>query len=201
MAKKESSFKNMVITLFLVTFLASSALAIVYNFTKEPIEASKLARKLEAIKEVVPEFNNNPYKEAFSVFMDGDSLVLYPAKKNEEMVGTAIETFTKIGFGGLIKIMVGFLPDGEIYNSTVMEHKETPGLGDKMQKEKSGFSNQINNKNPKNYILKVKKDGGDVDAITAATISSRAFCDAVQRAYSVFKESCAPTDTITNYTK
>ena len=82
--------------------------------------------------------------------------------------------------------MVGLLPDGTIYDTAVLTHKETPGLGDKMDKNKSKFSGQFKRKNPSTFSLKVKKDGGAVDAITAATISSRAFCDAIQRAYKAF---------------
>ena len=71
-------------------------------------------------------------------------------------------------------------------NITVLEHKETPGLGTKMTEPL--FKNQFIQKNPSEFILKVKKDGGPVDAITAATISSRAFCDAVQRAYNTLQK-------------
>ena len=92
------------------------------------------------------------------------------------------------GFSGKIELMVGFLDDGTIENTAVLMHKETPGLGDKMDQKKSDFSLQFIGKNPVDFKLKVKKDGGDVDAITAATISSRAFCDAVQRAYDVFEK-------------
>ena len=84
-------------------------------------------------------------------------------------------------------MLVGFLPDGTIKDIAVLENKETPGLGDKMLKSKSNWSTQFEEKNPANFKLKVKKDGGDVDAITAATISSRAFCDAVQRAYNALE--------------
>jgi Na+-translocating ferredoxin:NAD+ oxidoreductase subunit G len=76
--------------------------------------------------------------------------------------------------------MAGFLPDGSIYKVTVLDHKETPGLGTKMTDLK--FSRQFLGKNPDSFKLLVKKDGGQVDAITAATISSRAYCDALQRA-------------------
>ena len=82
--------------------------------------------------------------------------------------------------------MAGFKPDGTIINISVLEQKETPGLGTKMAEPK--FKDQFNDKNPSQYILKVKKDGGPVDAITAATISSRAFCDAVQRAYNTLQK-------------
>ena len=82
--------------------------------------------------------------------------------------------------------MAGFKPDGTIINITVLEHKETPGLGTKMTEPK--FKDQFSDKNPEQFILKVKKDGGPVDAITAATISSRAFCDAVQRGYNTLQK-------------
>jgi electron transport complex protein RnfG len=117
---------------------------------------------------------------------EGDSLDIYPAKKDNTIVGYAINTNTKKGFSGNISLMAGFKPDGTIINITVLEQKETPGLGNKMAEPP--FKNQFNDKNPAQYKLKVKKDGGPVDAITAATISSRAFCDAVQRAYNALQK-------------
>jgi len=186
MAKKESTFINMLLTLFLITLIASSAVAFVYEITKEPKARALLAKKVNAIKAVVPEFDNNPVEEQKTVETDGGKFVFYPAKMKGTLVGTAIETFTKKGFGGEVKLMVGLLPSGTIYDIAVIEHKETPGLGDKMDKKKSNFSQQFKGKGPSQFRLIVKKDGGDVDAITAATISSRAFCDAVQKAYDVY---------------
>ncbi len=187
-SKKESTFVSMVLTLFLVTFIASAALGYLYELTKGPIEASKLAKQNNAIMQVVPEFDNKPGEESFTMDVDGGTLEFFPAKKGGELVGTAVSTFTNKGFSGNFKIMVGFLPDGTIHNISVLEHKETPGLGDKMQKSKSDWSVQFNGKNPANFKLLVTKDGGDVDAITASTISSRAFCDAVDRAYKAYME-------------
>ncbi|MBK8883526.1 MAG: RnfABCDGE type electron transport complex subunit G [Bacteroidales bacterium] len=182
MAKTESTFKNMVLSLTLISLAASASLGFVYQFTKKPIELSNLNKKLTAIRQVVPEFNNNPDKEMYRLPTgDGDSLDIYPARKNDEIVGYAVNTFTKKGFSGNINLMAGFKPDGTIFNISVLEHKETPGLGSKMNDP--AFRNQFNDKNPTSFELKVKKDGGPVDAITAATISSRAFCDAVSRAY------------------
>ena len=84
---------------------------------------------------------------------------------------------------------MGYDPKAKtIIGYEVLECKETPGLGDKMDIKKSQFPVQFMNKNPIDFELKVTKDGGDVDAITAATISSRAFCDAVQRAYETFEK-------------
>ncbi len=184
MAKKESTLVNMLIALFVITFVASTSLGLVYQVTKEPIAAAKLAKKIEAIQNVVPEFNNQPNAEEYKVATEnGDSLTLYPAKKDGELVGTAVESSTNLGFTGEIKVMIGFLPDGTIKDVAVLEHKETPGLGDKMERKKSDWSLQFQGKNPSTFKIAVTKDGGDVDAITASTISSRAFCDAVERAY------------------
>jgi electron transport complex protein RnfG len=176
MAKTESTFKNMVLSLTLISLTAAVCLGFVYEFTK----------KLDAIKQVVPEFNNNPNDERYKLPTgEGDSLEVYPAKKDNIIVGYAVNTYTKNGFSGYIGLMAGFKPDGTIINITVLEQKETPGLGTKMNEP--GFKNQFNDKNPEQFRLKVKKDGGPVDAITAATISSRAFCDAVQRGYNTLQ--------------
>lgn len=187
MAKLESSFKNMLLSLTLISIGASAALGYVYEFTKEPIELTRLNKKLDAIKMVVPEFNNNPNDDMFLLPTgEGDSLEIYPAQKDSVIVGYAVKTYTNKGFSGYIGIMAGFRPDGSIVNITVLEHKETPGLGNKMTEP--SFKEQFNGQNPSSFPLKVKKDGGPVDAITAATISSRAFCDAVQKAYNTLKK-------------
>ncbi len=182
MAKIESNFRNMVLSLTLIALGAAICLGFVYEFTKKPIELSNLNKKLDAIKLVVPEFTNNPNDDMFKLPTgDGDSLEIYPAKKGEDIVGYAVNTYSKNGFAGIIRLMAGFKPDGTVINIRVLEQKETPGLGTKMTDPK--FKDQFNDKNPAEFTLKVKKDGGQVDAITAATISSRAFCDAIQRAY------------------
>lgn len=139
-----------------------------------------------AIKKVVPAFDNNPLKAVRKVPTDGDTLYFYTAKKGNDTVGYAIETFSNKGFGGKIRLMTGFLPNGTINKTTVLEMKETPGLGDKAQK--TDWSKQFDGKNPATFKLSVKKDGGDVDAITASTITSRAYCDAVQRAYNALEK-------------
>src|SRR5690606_34719403 len=88
------------------------------------------------------------------------------------------------GFSGLVKIMVGFKPDGTIQNIAVLEQKETPGLGTKIKDE--SFLQQFRDKNPSTFNLKVKKDGGEVDALTGATISSRAFTESAKLAFDEF---------------
>ena len=187
MAKTESTFKNMVLSLTLISLGASACLGYVYQMTKEPIALSVLNKKLSAIKQVVPDFNNDPNAEMIRLPTgEGDSLDVYPARKDSVIVGYAVNTTTKKGFSGNINLMAGFKPDGTIISITVLEQKETPGLGTKMTEPL--FKDQFNEKNPSQFKLKVKKDGGQVDAITSATISSRAFCDALQRAHNTLQK-------------
>lgn len=191
-SKMKSNLLTMSLSLLLISALASTLLSYVYKLTKDPIDLANKQKKIDALSMVIPEFDNSPLEETFKVKSDGDSLVCYIGKKGGEIIGFAVETYTNIGFSGYISVMVGFKPDGTIYNTVVLQHAETPGLGDKMDKEKSEWSNQFNDKNPSDFILKVKKDGGSVDAITAATISSRAYCDAVKRANTAFVDEIKP---------
>lgn len=187
--KLESNFKNMFLVLLIIAILAAGLLASVYSITKDRIAKSLEEKKLKAITEVILSGNDNdPLKDFFPLTNSaGDELQCYPAKKGETITSVAIKTFTNKGFSGYISLMVGFLPDGTINKINVLEQKETPGLGTKMDTPK--FKSQFEGKNPANFKLKVKKDGGDIDAITAATITSRAFCDAVERAYEAYMRS------------
>jgi electron transport complex protein RnfG len=193
MSKDENSFGKMVLALSLVCIIGSASLGGIYALTKDTISEARKLQKQNAIKNVLPTFDNDPLEDVSKIPVDGDTIYFYKALENGKWVGTAVETFTNKGFSGNIKLMVCFTPEGKIYNISVLEHHETPGLGDKMEKAKSldkntgkSWSSQFEGKDPADFKLAVKKDGGDVDAITAATISSRAFCDAVQRAYDQF---------------
>jgi len=192
MAKRESSFINMVVTLVLVTGIAATALGFVYDFTKGPIEAAKAKAQTEAIKEVLPEFEELGESKLVTLTEGADAVEIFPAYNGGEVVGTAVKTYTKNGFSGFISIMAGFDNDGNITGYSILEHAETPGLGSKMDK---WFNNEekpkqnIIGKNPESTNFTVSKDGGDIDAITASTITSRAFLDAINRAYNSYKEN------------
>ncbi len=177
----------MVISLVLVTMLSSTALGVAYTITQSAIEEAELTKRTQAIQKVIAsDFDNDPINEAFEVEVGNDKITIFPAKKDSEWAGVAIESFTTKGYSGFIGIMVGFKPDGTIYNTQVISHNETPGLGDKMMGDE--FRIQFNNKHPENFNLEVKSDGGDIDAITAATITSRAYCDAIEKAYKAFQK-------------
>lgn len=193
---KESTLKNMVLTLLTISFISAAVLGSVYSLTQDPIAKAKAAKINAAIAEVVPAFDNSPFDEKYTKTvvenLNGKSvsyiLDFYPAKKNGQLIATAVNTYSDKGFGGRVSLMVGLLADGSIHNIAVVSHSETPGLGDKMDISKSNFSVQFKGKNPADFQISVKKDGGDVDAIAAATISSRAYCDAVLRAYNALSK-------------
>ena len=190
MAKLKSTLPNMFISLTVICVVAAAILASVNMYTQEPIALSKAATLNNAIKEVAPQYDNDPTKEAYMVAVgENDSIRIYPATMNGELVGAAVESNTKKGFSGEIKVIVGFDADGKLLNYSVLQHGETPGLGAKMQEWFRTDKNKqsVLGRDLSNGDLKVSKDGGDVDAITAATISSRAFLDAVNRAYAAYK--------------
>ena len=181
MKKLESTLKNMILSLTCITMVAAVALAGVNMLTEETINAQKEAQKRAAISAVLPAHQRVADAE------ETDGMVIYRAyDADEQFVGAAVQTETN-GFGGKIKLMVGFDADNRIVNYAVLEQTETPGLGTHIVE---WFKND--SKPGQNIIgrtadgdMKVSKDGGDVDAITAATISSRAFLSAVNAAYAV----------------
>jgi electron transport complex protein RnfG len=186
MSKKKDTFINMVVSLFVITIISGFSLGYVNELTVGPIAKGKIERKVVALKKVLPAFDNNPVEQVIMLKSEfaKDSVEVYPAFKNGEFVGAAVIGATEKGFSGLVKIMVGFKPDGTIQNIEVLEQKETPGLGTKMKEE--SFLAQFRDKNPSSFNVKPIKDQGNVDALTGATISTRAFGDAVQMAYDAF---------------
>ncbi len=196
MAKRESTFINMVVTLLLVTAIAATALGFVYDLTKEAIEIAKLKAQNEAIEKVLPAYDTLGVSYKVPAESGADSLEFFPAYNGDEQVGIAIKTYTKKGFSGLITVMAGIDIEGNISGYEILEHAETPGLGSKMgvwfnNPEKP--NQYIIGKNPKTTKFQVTKDGGDIDAITASTISSRAFLDALNRAYNSYQQNVNAT--------
>lgn len=179
----KSTLFNMVAVLFSITLIASAGVGAVNMITADAIAETKAAATKAAVANVLPEFDSNEQSEQT---IDDMPIVVYTAKKGDKTVGYAVESMTKNGFGGVIRMMVGFTTDGKINNVNVLEQAETPGLGTKMCDEGNALLSSIQGKNSWEIEYKVKKDGGELDALTAATISSRAYYDAVARAYQAF---------------
>ncbi len=171
----KSNLTNMVLVLGLVCLACSAVLGGAYVITKAPIEAAAAAKTQAAVAQVLPHFETLEY--------NADNHY-YTAKDGEAVVGYAIES-TVVGFGGPLSLMVGVTVDGVVYNTSVLSHSETPGLGAKCSTD-AKFMDQWRGFDPAVKKLSVKKDGGDVDAITASTITSRAYTLAVENALKVF---------------
>lgn len=187
----------MTICLLAICLVCSGLLAGVYALTKEPIDAAAKAKNEAAIKEVLPE-TAVKIEEERTVDFEGASYV-YNLAYDElgNTVGCAINV-APVGFGGPIAIKVGFDASGIIYNTKVLSQAETPGLGAKCVEP--SFAAQFKGFDPSAKNLAVKKDGGDVDAITASTITSRAYADGLALAVKVFNAIAAtpmPLDEVT----
>ncbi|MCH3924062.1 MAG: RnfABCDGE type electron transport complex subunit G [Bacteroidales bacterium] len=189
MAKLESTMKNMVMSLTFIALAASALLAGAYVLTKKPIENTAKINQDNAIKEVLPNKQAQVGKPV-NINLKGftDPFVVYPATVNNELIGAAIQTYSNEGYGGTISIMVGLDKEGNISNYSILTSGETPGLGQKAGEwfKANGTKHDIRGKNPGKLKFKPTKDGGDIDAITASTITSRAFLKAVQSAYDAF---------------
>lgn len=179
----KSTLFNMVAVLFAVTLIASAGVGAVNMLTADAIADAKALATTEAVKNVLPAFEN---VESWEQTADDMPVKIYKALSGDAVVGYAVEAMTKNGFGGVIRLMVGFSAEGKILNVNVLEQKETPGLGTKMCDEGNVLLSSIKDKNPAQMQFSVKKDGGELDALTAATISSRAYYEAVKRAHEVF---------------
>lgn len=184
-----STLPHMLIVLGAVAAFSAIILGVTYRLTEAPIQKAKDQRELDAISEVISSgFDNNPFAEKHTISTPDNKgkLELFPARKDGNITGVAIKSFSNNGFGGKMEVMVGFYVDGTINKYKVIDHKETPGLGTKVTEPK--FSDQFEGFNPGRHIFKVKQDGGDIDAVTAATISSRAVVDAIQKAFDAFNK-------------
>ena len=186
MKKLESSLKNMLRVLTGVTVVSVALLAWVNELTKEPIAQANAKALSDAVSLVVPDFDNNPIAEKKIQEVNGVQYAVYPATKSGEYIGAAVEA-SAMGFGGDLKVLVGFDAEGNILNYSLLSHAETPGLGSKADTWfKKGNKGDITGMNPGKAVLTVSKDGGQVDAITASTITSRAFLSAVNAAYAAY---------------
>ena len=177
----QSSFKNMLICLTTICLVCSALLAGVYAVTAEPIAAAAVKKTNDAIAAVLPQFEKA--SEEKSVLFEGKEYKYYEVYDIEgEVMGYAIKS-AEGGFGGPVSLMVGVLTDGVVYNTNVLSHAETPGLGAKCTEP--AFHDQFLELNPSTTRLDVKKNGGDIDAITAATITSNAYTKAVAKAVAI----------------
>jgi electron transport complex protein RnfG len=204
MKKLESTLTNMVLVLTGVAVVMGGILAFVNHLTEGPINDQKAKALADGIKTVM--VSDDIVVAKTDTVRQNDAkgkemtYIIYQARDAQgKELGAAVESTTG-GFGGDLKVLVGFDAEGKILGYTLLEHAETPGLGAKADKWfQRGEKGDIIGKTP-TEPLTVSKDGGQVDAITASTITSRAFLLAVNNAYNAYKATPA-TDAETGATK
>jgi electron transport complex protein RnfG len=180
---------KLTIVLTVICSAAATALALVYNLTKDPIAHQKRLKKLNAIKAVQPDYDNEPDQDFVDLPLarkksGGSELTrFYITKKGGILTGVAF-TVSAAGYAGTIEIMLGVATNGNITGVQILNHSETPGLGAKITEEV--FRRQFISKNLNSAKWALKKDGGEIDQITGATISPRATVKAIHQGLTFF---------------
>ena len=170
--------------------IAGFALAGVYEVTKEPIAYQKKLEVIRSLEAVLPGMGTDP--DSFFVDMkreDGSPVRVYRArgKDGDSVAGAAFQVVAPDGYSGNIYIMMGVLPDGTLGGIEILSHAETPGLGALIVED--SWKGQFKGRSLENTNFKVKKDGGDIDQLTGATISPRAVTGAVEKGLIWFKDN------------
>jgi len=184
---------RLILVLTIFCLVAAAALAKVYDITKGPIAEQERIKTISGLKAVLPAFNNDIDKEATEVVVGQDrkgrdiKIKFYKGKLDESPVGTAFQVIARDGYSGDISILMGVGPDGKVSGIEIISHKETPGLGNKIQKEvwRNQFKGRSLDDGPK---LAVKKDGGEIDQFSGATISPRSVVNAVKKGLEIYKK-------------
>jgi len=188
------SIVRLIAALTITCAVSALALSVIHGLTEEPIEEQKRLATMRAVQEVLPPFDNDPAEETLMITLQEDevgardTVTVYLGTQSGQSTGVAFQTFGE-GYGGYIDIMVGIDLEGHISGVKILEHEETPGLGAKI--EESDFRDQFQGKSLDNSVLvngnlAVKNDGGDLDALTGATISPRGVAQAASAGLKIF---------------
>lgn len=202
MKKLQSTLPNMVVVLTAVAVISGAVLASVNHATEAPIKAQGEKTLAEGIKNVMAtEDLQVAWEDTIRLDINGKEQAFVVHHVNDAQgnaLGAAVES-TTMGFGGDLKVLVGFSGDDKILGYTVLQHAETPGLGAKadvwFKNEAAPASNIVGRVMDAAKPLTVSKDGGEINAITASTITSRAFLNAVNQAYSAYKQKSVDAQT------
>lgn len=195
----KSSFLRIFVVLTTFCVLSGALLAWVHSFTAEAVERAALEQRAQAVSIVLPSHTNDPLADACSIALAGTDreLEVYPAFSGTEFVGAAVESYSLDGFSGEIVVMYGFDAHGRVVGYEVVSQAETPGLGARMQQwfRMDRGNRSVIGLDPCDPASRLTADGGSIDGITAATITSRAFVDAMARARAVFDVYCSQKET------
>ena len=173
---------QIVVALVAVAVVATVLLGLVDMFTRAPIQAAQREALHNALIQVLPEYANDPQKDVVVFGKERDVIEIYPAFDGQgKLTGLAWEAVAPDGYSGSIRILLGIYPDGRIHAIRVTNHKETPGLGDGIVNNQAWLKS-FSGRELEGTVWAVKKDGGEFDQFTGATITPRAVVKAVKRA-------------------
>ena len=182
---------ELVVVLTGICIVAGISLAKVYDITKEPIAEQRRIARMKAVNAVLPAHDNDPDQNKIQIPWEKEkgkeeTILIYKGLQNGQISGVSFE-MANMGFGGELKVMMGLTIDGTIQAIEITKMAETPGLGAKILEPK--FKKQFEGKSLQNCGFKLKKDGGDLDQVTGATISPRAVVDAIGNGLKFYKQN------------
>lgn len=172
----------MVVVLGVVCVVAALGLAKVHEVTREPIRQAQREELLRALRAVLPAFENAPDQDAVTA----GGHTFYRGRSDGQVTGVAVPVDSPEGYGGDVRALVGVDPEGTVTGVVVLAHAETPGLGAKATDP--GYLAQFQGKSLRNARWAVRKDGGDFDQITGATITPRALVNAIHGGLEAFRK-------------
>ena len=188
-----NSLVRLTLTLTLITACAGLVLSLVGQVTRAPIAEQRRLEMLRALESVLPPFDNEPVGDRVELVTGKDrrdreiKMIIYRGRLEEGLSGLAFKVKAPDGYSGTIEVMVGITPDGTVQGIEILTHNETPGLGDKIEAE--GFRGQFTGRNLDNADWRVRKDGGEFDQLTGATISPRAVVGAVRKGLEFYRDN------------
>lgn len=180
--------------LSLFALVVASLLSLANSITRQTIATNAEQHLLDTLGEVLPAnyFDNDPSQTAINVFDDTlqTNRTIYRATLNKQPSAAALTTTTTDGYAGPIKLLIGITYEGTVTGVRTLEHSETPGLGDDIEINKSDWILDFNGQSLNSAISwSVKRDGGDYDHFTGATITPRAVVRAVENTLQWYKDN------------
>ncbi len=185
-------FPRLLLALTLIAAISGAILALVEQATREPIKEQRRQQMLRALSAVLPQFDNSPDADTLTITTGTDrhgnpvDTTFYRGRKDNQITGTAFQVVAPDGYSGNIAVMVGIRPDHSVHAIEILTHAETPGLGDKISEP--WYKELFSDKTLGGSDWRVKKDGGDFDQLTGATISARAVVGAVRTGLELYRE-------------
>ncbi|MFW6363633.1 MAG: RnfABCDGE type electron transport complex subunit G [Spirochaeta sp.] len=188
-SKQQNKASTMIGVLTVIAVLSGAALGFTDYLTRDIIQANRIETQMSAVRQVLPEYQNEPIDEQWA-HPEFEENYVFPARDGEgSIIGLAVQSRVGSGYSGDISAIVGMEPDGRVVGVVILQHSETPGLGARITEEE--FTRQFDGVNPATDPPRLVRDGGDIDAIAAATISSRAVVEVVERAGVVYEDYMA----------